>query len=62
MATDIKLDKQGGDWLIVEGRVLKTTASDFILDSPGASARRSQPFQTGSGSRCSGWVDNQFQR
>ena len=35
MATDIKLDQQGGDWLIVEGRVLKTTASDFMLDSPG---------------------------
>ena len=34
MATDIKLDQQGGDWLIVEGRVLKTTASDFMLDSP----------------------------
>jgi len=35
MATDIKLDQQGGDWLIVEGRVLKTTASDFMIDSPG---------------------------
>ena len=34
MATDIKLDQQGGDWLIVEGRILKTTASDFMLDSP----------------------------
>ena len=34
MATDIKLDQQGGDWLIVEGRVLKTTAHDFMLDSP----------------------------
>ena len=35
MATDIKLDQQGGDWLIIEGRVLKTTASDLIIDSPG---------------------------
>ena len=35
MATDIKLDQQGGDWLIVEGRILKTTAHDFMLDSPG---------------------------
>ena len=34
MATDIKLDQQGGDWLIVEGRILKTTAHDFMLDSP----------------------------
>jgi hypothetical protein len=34
MPTDIKLDQQDGDWLIVEGRVLKATASDFMLDSP----------------------------
>jgi hypothetical protein len=34
MATDIKLDQQGGNWLVLEGSVLKTTASDFILDAP----------------------------
>ena len=45
MATDIKLDQQGGDWLIVEGRVLKTTASDFILDSPGRRRGGPSPFR-----------------
>ena len=35
MPTDIKLDQQGGNWLILEGSVLKTTASDLMLDSPG---------------------------
>jgi hypothetical protein len=35
MPTDIKLDQQGGDWLVLEGSVLKTTASDLILDAPG---------------------------
>lgn len=34
MATDIKLDQHGGDWLVVEGAVLKATATDFMLDSP----------------------------
>lgn len=34
MATDIKLDQNGGDWLIIEGRILKATAHDFMLDSP----------------------------
>ena len=45
MATDIKLDQQGGDWLIVEGRVLKTTASDFMLDSPGRRRGGPSPFR-----------------
>lgn len=45
MATDIKLDQQGGDWLIVEGRVLKTTATDFMLDSPGRRRGGSSPFR-----------------
>jgi hypothetical protein len=35
MPTDIKLDQQGGDWLVFAAGVLKTTASDLILDSPG---------------------------
>jgi hypothetical protein len=35
MPTDIKLDQQGGNWLIAEANVLKTTAADFMLDSPG---------------------------
>jgi len=35
MATDIKLDQGGGNWLVLEGSVLKTTASDLMLDSPG---------------------------
>lgn len=34
MATDIKIDQQGGNWVVVEGSVLKTTAADFMLDSP----------------------------
>ena len=35
MATDIKLDEGDGNWLVIEGSVLKTTASDLILNSPG---------------------------
>jgi hypothetical protein len=34
MATDIKLDQQGGNWLILEGSVVKTTAADLMLDAP----------------------------
>jgi hypothetical protein len=34
MATDIKLDQNNGTWLVIEGSVLKTTAADFMLDSP----------------------------
>lgn len=45
MATDIKLDQQGGDWLIVEGRILKTTASDFMLDSPARRRGGPSPFR-----------------
>ena len=45
MPTDIKLDQGDGSWVLVEGSVLKTTAADFILDSPlrrqpGGSAHR----------------------
>jgi|SRR5215213_739374 len=35
MPTDIKLDQVDGNWLLVEGNVLKTTATDFMLDAPG---------------------------
>ncbi len=34
MTTDIKLDQGNGNWVLVEGNVLKTTAADFMLDSP----------------------------
>lgn len=34
MPTDIKLDQGDGNWLVAEGNVLKTTAADFMLDSP----------------------------
>lgn len=34
MATDIKLDQHGGNWVVVEGTALKTTAADLMLDSP----------------------------
>lgn len=35
MATDIKLDQQGGGWLVAESQVLKSTATDLMLDAPG---------------------------
>lgn len=41
MPTDIKLDQQDGNWLIAESNVFKSTAADFMLDSPGR--RRSGP-------------------
>lgn len=34
MPTDIKLDEVDGNWLIVESGVLKSTATDFMLDAP----------------------------
>jgi hypothetical protein len=44
MATDVKLDQEDGSFLVLEGRVVKVTAADFMLDSP---ARRigSKPFR-----------------
>jgi hypothetical protein len=36
MSTDIKLDEVDGNWLILEGAVVKTTASDLMIDSPGS--------------------------
>jgi hypothetical protein len=40
MATDVKLDQVDGGFLVLEGRVVKATAADFMLDSP---ARRLKP-------------------
>ncbi|HMG72815.1 MAG TPA: hypothetical protein VK582_04885 [Pyrinomonadaceae bacterium] len=40
MATDVKLDQVDGGFLVLEGRVVKATAADFMLDSP---ARRIRP-------------------
>jgi len=40
MATDVKLDQVDGGFLVLEGRVVKATAADFMLDSP---ARRIGP-------------------
>jgi hypothetical protein len=34
MATDVKLDQVDGSFLVLEGRVVKATAADFMLDSP----------------------------
>lgn len=34
MATDVKLDQVDGSFLVLEGRVVKVTAADFMLDSP----------------------------
>jgi hypothetical protein len=34
MPSDIKLDQGDGGWVLVEGTVLKSTAADFMLDSP----------------------------
>lgn len=55
MATDIKLDQQGGNWVVVEGNVLKITAADFMLDSPvrrsagGSAHRRALVHNSGDG-------------
>ena len=46
MPTDIKLDDVDGNWLVLEGAIVKTTASDLMIDSPG---RRSS--STGFGER-----------
>ncbi len=36
MSTDIKLDEVDGNWLVLEGAVVKTTASDVMIDAPGS--------------------------
>lgn len=45
MPTDIKLDQGDGNWLLVEGNVLKTTATDFMLDAPGRRQPGGSPFR-----------------
>jgi len=40
MPTDIKLDEVDGNWLILESAVLKSTASDFLLEAPDRKTRR----------------------
>ena len=45
MATDIKLDQQNGQWVVVEGSVLKTTAADLIIDNPGRRRGGQSPFR-----------------
>jgi hypothetical protein len=53
MATDIRLDEGDGNWLIVDSAVLKSTASDFMLDAPGRNAsgghRRALVHDSGDG-------------
>jgi hypothetical protein len=55
MPTDIKLDAEGGSWVVVEADVLKTTAADLMLDSPqrrqpgGAPLRRALVHDTNDG-------------
>jgi hypothetical protein len=34
MPTDIKLDQNGGGWLLLEGDAVKATSTDFMLDAP----------------------------
>lgn len=45
MATDIKLDQGDGNWVLVEGKVLKTTAADLMLDSPERRLPGGGPFR-----------------
>ena len=33
--TDLRLDEVDGNYVVIDSRVLKSTASDFVLDSPG---------------------------
>jgi hypothetical protein len=55
MPTDIKLDQVDGNWLLAEGNVLKTTATDFMLDAPsrrrpgGSAHRRALVHDAGDG-------------
>lgn len=45
MSTDIRLDQGDGSWVVVEGNVLKSTGSDFILDSPTRRLPGGGPFR-----------------
>jgi hypothetical protein len=44
MATDVKLDQVDGSFLVLEGRVVQATATDFMLDSP-ERRRAANPFR-----------------
>ena len=35
MASDIKFDDEGAEWITLAATALKTSASDFIMDAPG---------------------------
>ena len=45
MATDIKLDQQDGSWVVVDSAVLKTTATDLIIDAPSRRGNRPGPHR-----------------
>jgi len=45
MATDIRLDQQGGNWVVIEGAVVKCTAADLMLDSPGRRGQGGGPHR-----------------
>lgn len=45
MATDIKLDQQGGNWLVAESQIFKSTASDIMLDAPTRRRGGASPYR-----------------
>ena len=45
MTTDIKLDQQGGNWLVAESQILKSTATDLMLDAPGRRRGGASPYR-----------------
>jgi hypothetical protein len=45
MATDIKLDQQGGNWVVVDCQALKTTATDLLIDAPARRGNRPGSFR-----------------
>jgi hypothetical protein len=45
MATDVRLDDGDGSFVVVDARVLKVEASDFMLDSAGRRKPTGPPFR-----------------
>ncbi|PJJ62305.1 PASTA domain-containing protein [Compostimonas suwonensis] len=45
MSTDIKLDQQGGNWLVAESSIFKSTATDIMLDAPSRRKGGSSPYR-----------------
>ena len=45
MSTDIKLDQAGGSWIVAEAAAVKTTAADFMVDSPHRRSGAGGPFR-----------------